>query len=181
VTILDGRTSEPRPNSSVLVIDGKIASVLGRRANVPTGTRVVDGGGGYLLPGFVDMHAHLMLPRCVPGPDGSIFDRAVSERMLSALLDFGITTVRSPATPTVSGLKLRDDLNAERARGPRALASAELINDPLLTDQQLRQIVRDALPSRPDFFKVLAARPRRRGDGHRRGSCARRSGHRSPR
>ena len=31
--------------------------------------------------------------------------------MLSTLLDFGITTVRSPATPTVAGLRLRDDLN----------------------------------------------------------------------
>jgi imidazolonepropionase-like amidohydrolase len=156
VTILDGRTSEPHPNSSVVVIDGKITSVRDERASGPIGARVLDGANGYLLPGFVDMHAHLMLPRCVPGPDGSIFDRAVSERMLSALLDFGITTVRSPATPTLSGLKLRDDLNAGRVRGPRALASAELINDPSLTEQQLRQIVRDALPSRPDFFKVYS-------------------------
>src|SRR5262249_9807711 len=30
------------------------------------------------------------------------------------------------------------------------------INDPSLTDQQLRQYVRDALPSKPDYFKVYA-------------------------
>ena len=76
--------------------------------------------------------------------------------MLSTLLDFGITTVRSPATPTIEGLRLRDDLNAGRVRGPRASASAELINDPSLTDEQLRQYVRDALPLRPDYFKVYA-------------------------
>jgi imidazolonepropionase-like amidohydrolase len=76
--------------------------------------------------------------------------------MLSAMLDFGITTVRSPATPTIEGLRLRDDLNAGRVRGPRAFASAELINDPSPTDAQLRQYVRDALPSKPDYFKVYA-------------------------
>ena len=75
---------------------------------------------------------------------------------MSALLDFGITTVRSPATPTIEGLQLRDDLNAGRVRGPRAFASAELVNDPRLTDQQLRDIVRDAMPYRPDYFKVYA-------------------------
>jgi imidazolonepropionase-like amidohydrolase len=156
VTILDGRGAEPRRNASVVVTNGEIVAIGGRRPNVPAGAHLVEGHGGYLLPGFIDMHAHLLFPRCAAGPDGSMFDRAVSERMLSTLLDFGITTVRSPATPTVSGLRLRDDLNAGRVRGPRALASAELINDPSLTEAQLRQIVRDALPYRPDYFKVYA-------------------------
>ena len=117
---------------------------------------IVDGHDGYLAPGFIDMHAHLMVPRCAPLADGSRFDRAVSERMLSTLLDFGITTIRSPATPTIEGLRLRDDLNAGRVRGPRATASAELLNDPSLTEQQLRRYVRDALSSKPDYFKVYA-------------------------
>jgi hypothetical protein len=42
--------------------------------------------------------------------------------MLSTRLDFGITTVRGPATPTIEGLRLRDDLNAGRVRGTRAPA-----------------------------------------------------------
>ena len=75
---------------------------------------------------------------------------------MSALLDFGITTVRSPSTPTVEGLHLRDDLNAGTTRGPRAFASAELIDDPKLTDGQLREIVRTAMPYHPDYFKVYA-------------------------
>jgi imidazolonepropionase-like amidohydrolase len=64
--------------------------------------------------------------------------------------------VRSPATPTIEGLQLRDDLNAGGVRGPRAFASAELINDPKLTDRQLREVIRDAMPNRPDYFKVYA-------------------------
>jgi hypothetical protein len=82
------------------------------------------------------MHAHLMVPRCLPLANGSLFDRTVCERMLSTLLDFAITMVRSPATLTITGLRLRDDLNAGRVRGARATASAELINDPSLSDQQ---------------------------------------------
>jgi imidazolonepropionase-like amidohydrolase len=154
VTVLDGRGSPPRPNSTVIVTDGIITAV--RTGPAPRSAALVDGHNGYLVPGFIDMHAHLMFPRCAPLADGSRFDRAVSERMLSTLLDFGITTVRSPATPTIEGLRLRDDLNAGRVRGPDATASAELIHDPSLTEQQLRQYVRDALSSKPDYFKVYA-------------------------
>lgn len=154
VTVLDGRGNAPRPNSTVIVTDGIITAV--RTGSVPGSAATIDGRNGYLVPGFIDMHAHLMFPRCSPLPDGSRFDRAVSERMLSTLLDFGITTVRSPATPTIEGLRMRDDLNAGRVRGPRALAAAELINDPSLTEPQLRQYVRDSLASKPDYFKVYA-------------------------
>ncbi|EGF92591.1 amidohydrolase family protein [Asticcacaulis biprosthecium C19] len=120
------------------------------------GAEIIDGKGKFLLPGFIDMHAHLLFPRCHPGRAEPQFDRGLSEKALSRQLEFGITTVRSPATPTVEGLKLRDDVNAGRVRGPRALASAELINDSALTDAQLRAAVRDALPNRPDYFKVYA-------------------------
>lgn len=122
VHILDGRGGPPA-EGRVLVEGGRIAKVLPETGPAPDGTATLDGEGGYLLPGFIDMHAHLMVPRCgeddAPAPR---FDRAVSERMLSTLLDFGITTVRSPATPTIEGLRLRDDLNADRIRGPRAFA-----------------------------------------------------------
>ena len=75
---------------------------------------------------------------------------------MRVLLDFGITTVRSPATPTMEGLALRDDLNAGRVKGPFALASAELINDARMTEVDLRSYVREALKYQPDYFKVYA-------------------------
>jgi imidazolonepropionase-like amidohydrolase len=137
---------------------GASTAVGGPGAEKPADAHVIDARGGYLVPGFIDMHdmhAHLMLPRCAPGPDGSPFDRDVSERMLSALLDFGITAVCSPATPTVAGLRLRDDLNAGRVHGPRAFASAELINDPSLSEAELRQIVRDAGSPTQDLRRPL--------------------------
>jgi imidazolonepropionase-like amidohydrolase len=156
VNILDGRGGPPVAGR-VVVRGERIESVTTGDDPPPAGAAVMDGGGGYLVPGFIDMHAHLMFPRC--GRDGAppYFDRAVSQKMIATLLDFGITTVRSPATPTIAGLAMRDDLNAGRLRGPRAFAAAELINNPKLNDAQLRAVVRDALPYRPDYFKVYAA------------------------
>ena len=157
VTLLDGRGGAPIANATIMVRGDRIEAILQKGSRVPRGARIISGKGRYLLPGFIDMHAHLLVPRCeAPAGQSSPFDRKLSERMLSTLLDFGITSVRSPATPTVEGLAFRNDLNAGRARGPRAFASAELINDPKMDDAALRQTVRDALPFKPDYFKVYA-------------------------
>ncbi|ATC32165.1 hypothetical protein CA606_07255 [Caulobacter vibrioides] len=157
VTVLDGQGGAALDDRRVVVSGGRIVAVgASASGRLPRGAMIVDGTGKFLLPGFIDMHAHLLFPRCNPDGGAPRFDRALSEKALSAQLDFGITMVRSPATPTIEGLRLRDALNAGRVRGPRAMASAELMNDPTLSDAQLRQIVRDALPYRPDFFKVYA-------------------------
>jgi len=157
VTVLDGRGGPPIDNAAVILRDGTITEVR-PNARLPRSMRTIDGRGGYLLPGYIDMHAHLLVPRCDPSDAAPVrFDRNLSEQMLGTLLDFGITTVRSPATPTVQGLALRDDLNAGRVQGPHALASAELINDATLDEAALRRYVREALPRRPDYFKVYAA------------------------
>lgn len=155
VTVLDGSGGPALKNARVLIQDGRIAAIEGAQKPLKSGVQRIDGQSGYLLPGFIDMHAHLLFPRA--GENKSIvFDRPLSEKALGVCLDYGITSVRSPATPTVEGLRFRDDLNAGRVRGPRAMASAELINDPNLKEESLRRLVRDALPYRPDYFKVYA-------------------------
>ncbi|HEY0166945.1 MAG TPA: amidohydrolase [Jatrophihabitans sp.] len=49
---------EPVPNGTVVITDGKITAV-GAKARVPRGMPVVDATGKWVLPGFVDAHAHL--------------------------------------------------------------------------------------------------------------------------
>jgi imidazolonepropionase-like amidohydrolase len=154
VTVLDGRGGPALTDARVLVRGGRIVQVKPASGVAPTGT-VLDGTGRYLVPGYIDMHAHLLFPRCSRGASPT-FDRPLSERALGALLDFGITTVRSPATPTLAGLKLRDDLNAGIVRGPRAFAAAELINDSELSEADFRRVVRDAVRSRPDAIKAYS-------------------------
>jgi imidazolonepropionase-like amidohydrolase len=156
-TVLDGRGGAAIEDARVVVRGERIVAVEPTHGVPRFSGRVIDATGQFLLPGFIDMHAHLLFPRCVTTSDAPRFDRELSARALSAQLDHGVTTVRSPATPTVEGLSLRDDLNAGRVRGPRAYASAELINDDELSAEQLRTVVRNTLPFRPDYIKVYGA------------------------
>ena len=50
--------SEPLDDATVLVEDGVITAV-GRDVEVPPGVRVVDAAGRWVLPGFVESHAHM--------------------------------------------------------------------------------------------------------------------------
>lgn len=64
VAIVGGRMvpieGEPIENGTVLIRDGKIAAV-GRDVEVPAGADRVDATGRYVLPGFVEAHAHVGL------------------------------------------------------------------------------------------------------------------------
>lgn len=96
VTLLHGRGGAPRPGVTGVVRRASIDGVLEPGRRPPRGARRVDGEGGYLLPGLIDLHAHLLLPRCeLPAGSDDVFDRRVCERMLAALLEVG-APVRSP-------------------------------------------------------------------------------------
>jgi imidazolonepropionase-like amidohydrolase len=49
---------EPIEGGTVLLRDGKIAAVEGPGFTVPSGVAVVDATGKWVLPGFIDAHAH---------------------------------------------------------------------------------------------------------------------------
>lgn len=59
VTLIDGTGAPPRPGTTILVRDGRIATIASDgEANVPAGATVIDGAGKYVIPGLVDLHAH---------------------------------------------------------------------------------------------------------------------------
>jgi predicted amidohydrolase YtcJ len=47
-----------RPPCSVYVLDGKIEKIGDEPGSIPTGTEVIEAGGGTILPGFIDSHCH---------------------------------------------------------------------------------------------------------------------------
>src|SRR5262245_1465067 len=51
-------------NTDVLLRNGKIAAI-GPNLNAPSGARVIDGTGKFVLPGIIDAHSHTMM-------DGSV-------------------------------------------------------------------------------------------------------------
>src|SRR4051794_3241064 len=73
-TVLDG-TGGPGYAADVLVADGRIADV--GAAVDTTDARVLDAGGAYVAPGFIDMHTHLdpslfWDPGCDPMPQHGV-------------------------------------------------------------------------------------------------------------
>jgi hypothetical protein len=59
VTLIDTETGRELPDRTVVISGERIAGVeKSKNANVPSGARVVNGRGKYLIPGLWDMHAH---------------------------------------------------------------------------------------------------------------------------
>src|SRR4051795_6829097 len=50
---------DPIESGTVVVADGVISAVGGRDTEIPVDARIVDAGGSWVLPGFVEAHGHL--------------------------------------------------------------------------------------------------------------------------
>ena len=62
VTVIDGTGATPKPNSAIVMTDGKIAyvgPVSGLKA--PAGAKVQDLSGKFVMPGIIDSHVHVGL------------------------------------------------------------------------------------------------------------------------
>ncbi len=54
-------TAERSYRADVLCVDGKIQAI-GDKLDAPKGTKIVDAGGQYVMPGGIDPHTHMQLP-----------------------------------------------------------------------------------------------------------------------
>jgi len=110
VTVIDGSDSVPRLNQTVVVRGNRIASVEATaRAQVPSGARVIDGRGKFLVPGFWDMHVHTAI--------------AGGRPLLSLYVANGVTGVRDMAGAWDTLTTWRREIVAGRLVGPRIVAS----------------------------------------------------------
>ena len=95
-TIIDGRGGAPRPNATIVIVDGRIAAIGPRdRVAIPSGARQIDVAGRFIIPGFVDANVHLTPYNSFDnfgGPD-SLLVLAALKGMREMLLH-GITTAR---------------------------------------------------------------------------------------
>jgi len=57
--VIDGVSAVPLLDATVIVRDGRIENVVAGKPELPSGATVLDLKGRWLLPGFVDVHAHL--------------------------------------------------------------------------------------------------------------------------
>ncbi len=153
-TVVDVRTGRLLADTTVVIRDGRIASV-GPAA--PPGIRTLDLRGKFLLPGLVDAHTHL----------------ASRTAARTALLS-GVTTVRSSGVSNFWDVGLRELVKRGYLAGPDVAASGyhvrprlaeeAFFNEPglgdlmggLTTIDALRRVVRFNLAHGVDWIKVLA-------------------------
>lgn len=118
VNVIDMTAEEVARDRVVLVDRARIVSISDPdHVSAPTGAQVVDGQGGYLIPGLADMHSHLAF-------------RDPDPAHLVLYLAEGVTTVRS-----LSGLPAnaawRREIEEDHLLGPNILTAGNVIVDGL--------------------------------------------------
>ena len=132
--LLDGYEAPPI-HHSVVVVDGNriVAAGSEHEVTVPDGAEVIDVRGRTVMPGLIDLHAHLEL---IGHGDytgyyqfiGDISNLKTSREIAAKqLLRSGVTTVVDLGS-TLGMLETRDAINAGELAGPRILASGPWIS-----------------------------------------------------
>src|SRR5262245_13553001 len=98
-TLIDGNGGKPLQEAAVLVEDSRIRSVGPMRSITLPDSNVtqLNAQGGYILPGFIDTHVHIMLEidnmlKMMATPFSLNFYKAVG--YMQRTIEAGITTVR---------------------------------------------------------------------------------------
>jgi Tol biopolymer transport system component/imidazolonepropionase-like amidohydrolase len=113
--IVTMKGDEVLQSGDVLVTGNRIAAV-GRRGGLrpPPGTRRIDVSGKTIVPGLVDVHAHMWAPR-------GLHQTEVWQYL--ANLAYGVTTTRDPQTSTPDVFAYADLVEAGVLPGPRVFAT----------------------------------------------------------
>ena len=111
MTVIGGTGAASQSNSTVLIEGAKI-SAIGPDASIqiPSGAKIIDAAGKFLIPGLADMHIHLT---GAGEPSGS------REFILPLLVANGITTVRDMGGDVSFLKKLKKEIDSGDQPGPQ--------------------------------------------------------------
>jgi imidazolonepropionase-like amidohydrolase len=152
-TVIDGTGARPRQRAVIVIAKDRVV-YAGDASSVRFApeVQVTDMSGRWIVPGFIDTHAHL------PAADGVA-------SFLTQLLAFGTMAIRAPANPRV---ELRDMIAGGTVLGPRLLVAGTLIDSKesvygsaakVTTEAEIRDVVRRQAAERVDFIKLYVGLP----------------------
>jgi imidazolonepropionase-like amidohydrolase len=151
-TVIDSTGAGPRRNAVIAIRGDRILYVGGSTgARFAPDVQVVNLAGRWVIPGFVDMHAHL------PETD------AETPPCLAQLLAFGTTILRAPSNPQI---ELRKRVASGALLGPQLFLAGRLINgkdwgfgERVGAESEIREVVRRQAAQGVDFIKLYVGLP----------------------
>jgi imidazolonepropionase-like amidohydrolase len=153
-TVIDCTGAAAKPNTTVLVDNGRITAVEPSDGlELPAGARVVDGRGRFLIPGLWDMHGHLT---------------DATEDAFPLLIMNGVTGVRDMGGDLARIDRWREEIKTGARVGPTIIRAGPFVDGPkdgvtnrltVSTVDEARRAVRELESNGVDFIKVHNALP----------------------
>jgi imidazolonepropionase-like amidohydrolase len=161
VTVVDVESGRLQPGTTV-VVEGQRITRIGptRSVPAPAGARVVEGSGGFLIPGLWDMHVHMAFGDWFPGG---------KEIALPLFLANGVTGVRDMGGELDVLLEWRKEIADGTLAGPRLVVSGPMLDGAqprfpssiaVATPEDGRRAVQEVKRRGADFVKVQSLIPR---------------------
>lgn len=128
-TIIDGLGNLPQENMFIVIKDSLILDIdRMSNKNYGPGVTIKNLKDKFVIPGLIDMHAHItVLPLDDTGLANNM-DTSASINSLETFLKFGVTTVRNTAGPEEDAVWLRKKVKMGTINGSRIFTAGRAIN-----------------------------------------------------
>jgi imidazolonepropionase-like amidohydrolase len=167
-TLIDGGDRAALPRAAMVVADGRV-SWIGREAELEAaaGAPVTDLNGAYVIPGLIDMHAHVGNTVDLV-QDRKFHTRESIEKDLRTYASYGVTTIVSMGTDQDTMFPVRNELRAAGRRPAMArvysagqglmfeggYGGLAGVNDPVATPEEATASVNAQLDKGADIIKL---------------------------
>ena len=167
VTVVDVTRGRLLPDRTVDVVDGRIDRITDSAAPDPSspGLRVIDGRGGFLIPGLWDMHGH---PLPTGGSRPAAWWEPDPDASFALLVANGITGVRDMWGSLEVAARIERERRARSRAWPRLLSPGAIIDGPIPyypglvsvgSADEARAAVDSLHAGGADFIKVYTSLP----------------------
>lgn len=153
-TMIDGTGAPPRGPVDIIIEKNEIKEIARAKEEYPEDVQVIDASGSYVMPGFVDTHAHI----------GGVSQGVTAEYVYKLWMAHGVTTIREPGSFNGIDWTLHEKERSEKNEivAPRIYAyvsPGDWDKGPLLTPKEAREYVRWAGEQGADGFKLREIDP----------------------
>jgi Tol biopolymer transport system component len=146
--------NEVIPKGDIVVKDNRIVAVGAQgKVTIPAGAKIIDVTGKTIIPGYVDIHAHIW-------PAFGVHRSQPFEYLVN--LAYGVTTTRDPQTSSTDVLSYQDMVETGEFIGPRILSTGPGV----FSAENIRTIedAREVLKRYSEFYQTETIKQYMTGD-----------------